>query len=71
MIANHPPEVLVPIVLENVKTRRFVSRNTNGLQTTATYELEHPTQKLEPAMLSVTTGVNNDPPVNFSFIGFR
>jgi len=71
VIANHPPEVLVPIVLENVKTRRFVSRNTNGLQTTATYELEHPTQKLELAMLSVTTGVNNDPPVNFSFIGFR
>jgi hypothetical protein len=69
VVANHPPDALVPIVLKAVKARKLLNRETAGFQITETYELEHPTAN--SATLTLIRSVDQEPPVNIAFTGFQ
>jgi hypothetical protein len=63
---NQPPDALTPKLLGALKARRMQT-NTEGLQVTDVYALEHPTQSV--AAMIIIRLLNGDPPVTISFMG--
>jgi hypothetical protein len=69
VVANQPPDTLVPVVLKNLRGTKLLREDKDGFQITATYRLNHPTEA--NATLTIVRAVDNAAPVNFGFVGTK